>query len=131
MDAATSLLELMDVVTEDVRANKLIMNWLLGGLLRIRLKWSIQSMPSEFTHRCVSKLEATGDDASNAMKHDEAIAAYFAALSISHSTLDTLLLKWASKALIHCTANEALGAATKVFCVLHNELNLDIDCHLV
>ena len=46
------------------------------------------------------------------MKHDEAVAAYSTALSLTTSV--TVLTKWARIILIRCSASEALGAAAKV-----------------
>lgn len=60
------------------------------------------------------KLEIIGDEASNVKRHDEAITAYSAALSLSPLTPNAVLTKWASTILIHGSAEEALGAAAKV-----------------
>lgn len=59
-------------------------------------------------------LERVGDEASNAEKQDEAVAAYSTALLLSPSTPNTVLMKWARLILIRRTANEVLNAATKV-----------------
>jgi len=53
-----------------------------------------------------------GDAASSAGKHDDAIAAYSTALSIS-SPKD-VLVKWAKTTLAHGSVDRALSAATKV-----------------
>lgn len=57
----------------------------------------------------------TADEASSAENHDEAHAAYSAALLLSPSTPNTLLIKWTSIALIRGSVNDALTAATEVF----------------
>ncbi|KAH0826749.1 hypothetical protein J3R83DRAFT_5159 [Lanmaoa asiatica] len=69
---------------------------------------------AKFTHQCVTTLEQVGDEASNAKKQDEALAAYSTALLLSPSTQNTVLTKWANIMLIHDTTNTALSAATKV-----------------
>ncbi|KAF8448832.1 WD40-repeat-containing domain protein [Boletus edulis BED1] len=99
IDAAASLLELANTISEDARANELIMNWL-----------------AEFTYRCASTLENTGNEALNALKHGKAIAAYSAALSLSQSTSSNLLIKWANTMLSCGTATGALGTAAKFKC---------------
>ena len=55
----------------------------------------------------------TGDEASSAENHDEALAAYSTALLLSPSTPKTLLVKWASMMLIRGSANDALTAAVE------------------
>ena len=60
-------------------------------------------------------LERAGDEASNAGKQDEAVAAYSTALSLSPLTPNTLLMKWASVMLIRDSADEALRDAVKVY----------------
>ncbi|KAG6370910.1 hypothetical protein JVT61DRAFT_10934 [Boletus reticuloceps] len=96
-DAAQTLLEITNTMTSEVRANRLIMDWL-----------------AEFTTGCISTLETTGDRRSNAEKHEEALTSYSTALSLTPSNPNTLLLKWASQVLIRGSANEALCAAYKV-----------------
>ncbi|KAG8214231.1 hypothetical protein J3R82DRAFT_11038 [Butyriboletus roseoflavus] len=68
---------------------------------------------AKFTNRCILTLEMTADEASSTENHDEALAAYSAALLLSLTTPNTLLSKWASMVLIHGSANEALTAAAK------------------
>ncbi|KAH0826754.1 hypothetical protein J3R83DRAFT_5164 [Lanmaoa asiatica] len=96
IDAAVSLLEITNTTSEEVRTNKLIFDWL-----------------TKFTHQCVATLERIGDEASNAKKQDEAVVAYSTALSLSPSTPNTVLTKWASIILIHDTTDKALSTATK------------------
>ncbi|KAH0826747.1 hypothetical protein J3R83DRAFT_5154 [Lanmaoa asiatica] len=95
IDAAVSLLEITNTISE-IRGNKLIMEWL-----------------ARFTLQCVTTLERVGDEASNAKKLDEAVAAYSTAILLSPSNPNTVLTKWASIILIHSTMNKALSAATK------------------
>jgi hypothetical protein len=114
IDAAECLLGIADNVSDAVRDNELIMDWLAGESLGRALKESIQFTPSEFTNRCTSTLEIIGDEASTAEKHDDALAAFSTALSLCPSTPSTVLIKWAKTMLIHGSANEALGASTKV-----------------
>ncbi|KAI9571641.1 hypothetical protein HD554DRAFT_2168897 [Boletus coccyginus] len=95
-NAAECLLKIVNTTDDDVRENKFITDWL-----------------SNFTHRCVTTLERVGDEASNAGKQEEAVAAYSTALSLSPLTLNTVLMKWASVMLIHDSADETLRAALK------------------
>ena len=69
---------------------------------------------SDFTSRCASTLEASGDEASKVEKYDEALAAYPTALSLSPSMSRTLLIKWVRLILVRGSANEVLDAAAKV-----------------
>ena len=59
-------------------------------------------------------LERIGDEASNIMNHDEAVAAYSTALLLSSSDPNNVLIKWASRMLVRGSAHEALSAAVKV-----------------
>ncbi|KAF8444928.1 hypothetical protein L210DRAFT_3054439 [Boletus edulis BED1] len=96
-NAAESLLEITNTgVLEDLRDNKLIIDWL-----------------AEFTPRCITALERAGDEAFRAGKRDEAVAAYFAALSLDPSTPDTMLTQWATLKLISGSVNEVLNVAAK------------------
>ena len=113
-DAAESLLEIANTVNEDIRGDKLIFDWLAGEFRRRAFGYSIQSLPSEFTHRCVTTLERIGDEASNIKNHDEAVAAYSTALLLSPSSPNNVLIKWASRMLVRGSAHEALSAAAKV-----------------
>ncbi|KAI9571793.1 hypothetical protein HD554DRAFT_1824610 [Boletus coccyginus] len=67
----------------------------------------------EFTHRCVTTLERLGDEASNAGKQDEAVAAYSTALLLGPLTPNTALMKWAGVMLSRGSADEGLRAAVK------------------
>ena len=69
---------------------------------------------SDFTNRCASTLEASGNEALKVEKYDEALAAYSAALSLSPSTSRTLLIEWVGLILVRGSANGALDAAAKV-----------------
>lgn len=113
-DAAECLLGIADNVSDAVRDNKFMMDWLAGEPLGCALKESVQSTPSEFTNRCTSTLEIIGDEASTAEKHDDALATYSTILSLCPSTPSTVLIKLAKTMLIHGSANDALGAASKV-----------------
>ncbi|KAF8548009.1 hypothetical protein OG21DRAFT_1516754 [Imleria badia] len=95
-DSVELLLEITSTITDEVRANKLIIEWLSG-----------------FTRQCITTLEKIGDEASNLGKADETLKAYSAALSLGHSTPNAILIKWVSTALIRGSTNEVLGAATK------------------
>ncbi|KAI9571582.1 hypothetical protein HD554DRAFT_2036527 [Boletus coccyginus] len=94
--AAECLLEFANTLNEDVRANQLTTD-----------------RPAEFMHWCITALERIGDDASNAAKRDEAVAAYSTALSLGPSTPNAILTKWGDIILIHGSADEASSAATK------------------
>ncbi|KAI9455056.1 hypothetical protein HD554DRAFT_2036671 [Boletus coccyginus] len=94
--AAECLLEIVDTVNEDVRANKFIFDWL-----------------TVFTHRCIMARERDGDEASNAGKQDEAVTSYSTALSLGPTTPDAIMMKWASIMLIHGSADEASTVAAK------------------
>lgn len=69
----------------------------------------------EFTNQCITRLKTIGDQASAVEKHDEALEAYSAALSLGPSTANILLTKWAAKMLLRHSANEILGTAAKVY----------------
>ncbi|KAF8548150.1 hypothetical protein OG21DRAFT_801293 [Imleria badia] len=58
-------------------------------------------------------LERVGDEASKAKKQDEAVRAYSAALSLSPSTPNNVLMKWATVMLIRGSSHDALNAAAK------------------
>ncbi|KAH0831375.1 hypothetical protein J3R83DRAFT_14038 [Lanmaoa asiatica] len=114
MDAALSLLEIINTVGEEVRTNNLLMDWFASESPCRGLGQSVQFPPLEFMNQCVSMLEQTGDEALNSGRHDEAVATYSTALLLSPSTPSTLVIKWASTVLIRGSANEALITATKV-----------------
>ncbi|KAF8548434.1 hypothetical protein OG21DRAFT_1516295 [Imleria badia] len=116
-DAAESLIEITSIVNEDESADKdsFIFDWL-----------------AEFTHQCVATLERVGDEASNAEKRDEAVAAYSAALALSPSNPNPVLMKWAKMMVIGGSAQEALIVAAKfklprvvVYCVICDILEGD------
>lgn len=112
-DAAESLCKFVDATSDEVKTNKLIMDWISGEFWYLWLEWlCIELLLSEFTKRCVAKLQRIGDAASNAKKDDEAIAAYSTALSLSSPK--SVLVKWVNMLLMHGSVNEALNAATKV-----------------
>ncbi|KAF8555338.1 hypothetical protein OG21DRAFT_922733 [Imleria badia] len=113
IDAAESLIEIANAVSEEVRTNKLLMDWLAGEFRYRTSEESTRSLSTDFTHRCISTLELTGDEASNVEKYEEALTAYATALSLSPSTPNAVLIKWARIILIHGTVNEALGITTK------------------
>ena len=69
---------------------------------------------SDLTNRCASTLEANGDEVSKVEKYDEALVAYWTALSLGPSSLNIILIKWVRTTLVRCSANEALDAAAKV-----------------
>ncbi|KAI9571574.1 hypothetical protein HD554DRAFT_2168842 [Boletus coccyginus] len=94
--AAECLLEFANTLNDDVRANKLITDWL-----------------AEFTHRCIAALERVGDEASTTGKLDEAIAAYSIVLLLGPSIPNAVLAKWAEMMLSRGSADEASSAATK------------------
>ncbi|KAI9457905.1 hypothetical protein HD554DRAFT_2042200 [Boletus coccyginus] len=106
--AAECLLEFTNTVNEDMKANKVIIDWL-----------------TDFTHRCFAALERMGDEASNTGKQDEAVAAYSTALSLGPTTPNVVLTKWASIMVIRGSAVEASSAATK-----HGRLTDAVKCFL-
>lgn len=112
-DAAKSLIELSSIADEAVRTNKCIRTWLTGEF-QYRTSTSSLTLPLGFMDRCISTLEKTGDNASESGKHDEAVLAYFTASSLSSSTPDTLLTKWARTVLTHGSSDDALAMVTKV-----------------
>ena len=65
-------------------------------------------------HRCATKLESVGDEASKAEKQEEAVSTYSTALSLNSSIPHTILVKWASMMLVHGSAHEVLNATSKV-----------------
>lgn len=101
-------------MSETVRANKLIMDWIAGEFLCHESEQSTHFQPSEFRHRCVSTLEIVGDEATNVGGYDEAISAYSTVLSLGSLTPNTVLNKWARMMLIRGTVHEALSVASKV-----------------
>ena len=72
IDAAESLLEIVNTVSEAVRANKLVMDWIFGEILWHASDKGFQFLASEFTNRFISTLEGFRDEASNC---DEALKA--------------------------------------------------------
>lgn len=114
-DAAKALLEMRNTVNEDVRSDNLIVSWLSGESWCCVLIYSIQcqSLPSEFTRRCVTVLETHGDEASKAEKRDDAVVAYATALTLSPS--NSVLMQWASILLIRSSTREVLDAAVEVY----------------
>ena len=113
-DAAKSLIELLNTAYDVIRADESLADRTTGELRCRRSEESLIFLSSEITHKCVSKLEVHGDETSHAMKHDEAVAAYSAALSLTFQVSDTVLNEWARIILIRRSASEALGAAAKV-----------------
>ncbi|KAF8548436.1 hypothetical protein OG21DRAFT_1489393 [Imleria badia] len=114
---AESLIEITNILNEDERADKdkFIFDWL-----------------AEFTHQCVATLERVGDEASNAEKRNEAVAAYSAVLSLGPSNPNPVLMKWARMMLIGGSVQEALSVAAKfklpkvvVYCVICDILEED------
>ncbi|KAI9571578.1 hypothetical protein HD554DRAFT_2036523 [Boletus coccyginus] len=75
--AAECLLEFANTVNDDVRANKLTIDWL-----------------AEFKHRCSLALERVGDEVSDTGNLDAAIAAYSIVLSLGPSIPNAVLVKW-------------------------------------
>ncbi|KAI9455532.1 hypothetical protein HD554DRAFT_271221 [Boletus coccyginus] len=67
----------------------------------------------EDLNEAITMLEMVGDDASNAGKQDEAVAAYSAALSLGPTVPNAVLIKWANAILKRGSALEVLSAATK------------------
>lgn len=115
-------------MSEGVKSNKLIMDWLVSESFHCALKDIIRSIPSDFTSRCISVLEADGDQASKVKIYDKALAAYSTALSLSlsSSSQSTLLVKWARTVLTCSSVNEALDAATHVcFSQYSHQLRID------
>jgi len=112
--AVECLLGFANTVDDDVRVNKLIVNWLAGEFRRRASGWSIYSLPSEFTHRCITALQRVGDEALDAGKRDEAVAAYRTALSLGPTVPDAVMIKWANMILKRGSADEASSAASKV-----------------
>ncbi|KAI9456181.1 WD40-repeat-containing domain protein [Boletus coccyginus] len=94
--AAECLLEFANIVHEDVRANKFIIDWL-----------------TESTNRCITALETIGDEASNTDKWDDAVAAYSTALSLGPTVPNAITCKWANMILKRNSAYEASSAANK------------------
>ena len=113
-DAGESLIELLDTAYEVIRAHESLADRTAGELRCRRSEERLIFLSSEITRKCVSELDIYGDKASHAMKHDEAVAAYSTALSLSIQASDTVLNKWARIILIRCSASEALGAAATV-----------------
>lgn len=112
-DAAESLLKIMDTASRVARADELIAHWLIGEFPCRTLEERARPLLSEFTSRCVSKLESIGDKAFDAEKHDQAATAYSMVLSLNHSTQSPILPKWARAMLTRGSVNEALSAGEK------------------
>lgn len=75
---------------------------------------STQMLLLEFRPRCATALEGIGDMALSDKKHDEAVASYSTALSLSLPTSSSILMKWTSTMLVVGSVNEIPGAASKV-----------------
>ncbi|KAH0831382.1 hypothetical protein J3R83DRAFT_14045 [Lanmaoa asiatica] len=103
----------INTLSEEVRSNKLIMDWLASEFSYRTLGQSTEFPLLEFTTQCISTLEITGDEALTSGKQNEAAATYSTALLLSPSTPNTLLSKWASTMLISGSANKTLIAAAK------------------
>lgn len=101
-------------MSEDARVNEVFVDWLSGEFRRREVPHSVHSPPSEYTYRCIAKLQRTGDDASSANKQDEAVSAYSTALLLNPSNPNVLLMKWARMVLVDGSVHEALNAASKV-----------------
>ena len=101
-------------MSEGVRADKTIMNWLAGEFSRCESKGGTEFLSSEFTNRCASALDIMGDKALNTENPDDALAAYSTALLLSPSNQNAVLMKWTRTTLISGSASEALLAAAKV-----------------
>jgi hypothetical protein len=102
-------------MTEDLWRNELLIDWLKGELLYLVLELYIQSLPSEFTHRCVSRLQEIGDEASSFQKHEEALSAYSTVLLLTPSPPEDVLMGWARIVLIRRSASEALDTVEMVW----------------
>ena len=108
---------IVNVMTEDLWHNKLVVNWLKGEFVHLVSEQYIQSLPSEFTHQCVSRLQGIGDEASSCKKHEEALSAYSMVLLLTPSPPEGVLIGWARMVLIRHSASEALGTVKKVWLI--------------
>jgi len=90
-DAAQRLLEITSAMTENLKQNKLIVDRLKGQFFQHIIGEYVQSLPSEFMDKCVSELRTMGDEASSAMKHDEALSAYATILLLTPSPPEGVL----------------------------------------
>lgn len=116
IDAAQLLLEIIATVSDDVKADTVIMDWVSGEFHHPELDVLVQPLLLGFSRKCVITLENLGDDASKVGNHDEALAAYSTALSLDLSTPNCLLTKWASTMLLRVSAHEVLDVATTKAC---------------
>ncbi|KAG9311908.1 hypothetical protein JVU11DRAFT_8169 [Chiua virens] len=68
----------------------------------------IVNIITDFAHRYITTLEGKGNEAAITNNHDDALAAYTAALSLSPSTLTKLLSKWANIVLLHGSVDKSV-----------------------
>jgi hypothetical protein len=116
-DAAQRLVEIASemTMTENLKQNKLLVDWLNGLFLQHVIGEHAQSLSSEFTDKCLSKLRKMGDEASSTWKHDEALSAYSTILLLSPSPPEGVLTGWARIALVRYSTNGTLGAAGNMY----------------
>ena len=114
IDATVSFLQITNTVSEEVKANTPIMDWITNESRCCTLGQRFQALLLEFKSQCILTSEILGDNASNTEQQHGAASAYSTALSLGFSTPNTLLTKWARMALIRNSVNEALSATTKV-----------------
>jgi hypothetical protein len=79
---------------ENLSHNESVDHWLKGELVHLVLQSYIQSLPPEFTHRCMSRLQEIGDEASSSKKYDKALSAYSTVLSLTPSHPEGVLTGW-------------------------------------
>ena len=114
LDAAQCLLDIMNTAS-DVKADKIIMNWLSGEFRHHRLEEVVDFPLQDFTRKSMIALESTGDQALEMRSHNEARVAYSTALSLGPSPPSSLLEKWMRIMLSRSSTKEVLDAAAKVW----------------
>ena len=114
LDAAQCLLDIKNTASDDVKADKIIMNWLSGEFRHHRLEEVVDFPLQDFTRRSMIALESTGDQALEMKNHNEARVAYSTALSLGPSPPSSLLGKWTRIMLLRGSTQDVLDAAAKV-----------------
>ena len=95
IEATTDALrKLLGSFGEEINASQAVSEWVMGAYSHVNLvDASVEHVPSVLKKKCVSKLEALGDEALDSGKHDSAIAQYTLALSIGPADPTEIFVK--------------------------------------
>ena len=94
-EAATDALrKLLNSFGEEINASQVVSEWVMGTYSHVNLvDASVEHVPSVLKKKCVSRLEALGDEALDSGEHDSAIAQYTFALSIDPADPTEIFVK--------------------------------------